>query len=296
MKISSRIQKAYEEARVLPLREHGRYVFFSDCHRGYGGWNDNFAANQNVCFTAMNYYYDRGFTYVELGDGDELWENKRQRRIIETHSHVFWMLRRFYRDGRLIMLWGNHDNKKRKEKFVRKNYASFWNECSRQEEELFPKLKVEEAVRLQSACYPELFLLHGHQGDLLNDYLYPLAAFLVRYLWRPLERWGIRDPTRPAYNYRRCERGERRFRSFAEKNGIIVVCGHTHRPVFMKPGEGGYFNDGSMVHPRCITAIELSDGELCLVKWAVCSKRDGTLHVCRTVLDGPVALSDYFSN
>ena len=139
MRISSRVQKAYEEARVLPLSEHGNYVFFSDCHRGYGGWNDNFAPNQNVCFTAMSYYYDRGFTYVELGDGDELWENKKQGRIIEMHSHVYWMLRRFYRDGRLIMLWGNHDNKKRKDKFVQKNYAVFWNECSRRKEELFPE-------------------------------------------------------------------------------------------------------------------------------------------------------------
>lgn len=76
MRISPRIKSAYNNAQIRYLGEHDRYVFFSDCHRGYGGWNDNFAANQNLCFHALQYYYDRGFTYVEIGDGDELWENR----------------------------------------------------------------------------------------------------------------------------------------------------------------------------------------------------------------------------
>lgn len=296
MRISPRIEEAYRKAQILPLKENDSYVFFSDCHRGYGGWNDNFAGNQNLCFHALQYYYERGFHYVEIGDGDELWENGNPGRIIENYSHIFWMMRQFYQKNRLIMLWGNHDNKKRKVKYARKHYAEFYNECSRKEEELFPDICFREAVRLQTGEGRELFLIHGHQGDLLNDYLHPLAGFLVRYFWKPLEKWGIRDPTRPAYNYRSCIRSEKRFRNFADKYPVIVVCGHTHRPVFPKPGEGRYFNDGSMVHPRCIIAIELTRGTLSLVKWSVCSRRDGTLYVCREVLEGPHPLKDYFEN
>ena len=295
MGIASKVEQAYRQARIIPLKENDRYVFFSDCHRGYGGWNDNFASNQNLCIRALGYYYDRGYTYVEVGDGDELWENTKQKRIVENYSHIFGQLRRFDRDGRLIMLWGNHDNKKRKPDFAAKYYDSFRNECSRKTEELFPNLAIDEALRLMHPQGYEIFVLHGHQGDLLNDYLHPLAAFLVRYVWKPLENWGVRDPTRPAYNEKRCIRREKYFCEFAEKKDICVICGHMHRPKFPKPDEGRYFNDGSMVHPRCITAIELDGERLRLVKWSVCSKKDGTLYACRELVEEETRLSDYFT-
>lgn len=289
-----RLEKVYREAPVIELEKNGSYVFFSDCHRGTGSWNDNFANNQNVCFTALNYYYDKRFTYVEIGDGDELWENRSQQKIIDTHSHVFWMMRKFYEKDRLIMIWGNHDSVKQKKNFVRKYYASYWNECEKREEPLFPELNIREAVRFRSADGEEIFAVHGHQGDLLNDYFQSGAKFLVRYVWKPLEKLGLRDPTVPARNYKTCESGEQRFCTFAKEHPTIVIAGHTHRPVFPQPGDGRYFNDGSMVHPRCITAIELVRGNISLVKWSVCSRRDGTLYVNREVLDGPVELHRYF--
>lgn len=294
MRVSPRIEKAYENAPIRKLTPGSRYVFFSDCHRGYGGWNDNFAGNQNICFHALQYYYDNGYTYVEIGDGDELWENRSPERIIEINSHIFWMMRRFHRQNRLILLWGNHDHKKSRADYVKKHYSTFFNECSRKKEELFDEKCFGEALRMQTREGYEVFAVHGHQGELLNDYLSPIAGFLVRFLWKPLEKWGVRDPTRPAYNYQCCERGEKRFRRFAEKYHLLVVCGHTHRPVFPVPGEGNYFNDGSMVHPRCITAIELSDSSLTLVKWSVCAGKNGVLYVGREVLNGPYPIREYF--
>lgn len=294
MRVSPRIEAAYDKAQIKTLSQGSRYVFFSDCHRGYGGWNDNFAGNQNHCFHALQYYYERGFTYVEIGDGDELWENRSPGRIIEANSHIFWMMRRFYRQNRLILLWGNHDRKKSREGYVKKHYSSCFNECCRKEEELFDGICVREALRLQTEEGFEVFAVHGHQGELLNDYLHPLAGFLVRFLWKPLEKWGVRDPTRPAYNYQYSEKGEKRFRRFAKQHQLLVICGHTHRPVFPAPGEGRYFNDGSMVHPRCITAIELDAGTLALVKWSTCAGKDGTLFVGREVLEGPYPIREYF--
>lgn len=73
---SSRINEAFSHAPVLPLSECSRYVLFSDCHRGNGSSNDNFLKNQNLYFAALNYYYEENFCYIELGDGDELWENR----------------------------------------------------------------------------------------------------------------------------------------------------------------------------------------------------------------------------
>jgi ribosomal protein S28E/S33 len=76
----------------------------------------------------------------------------------------------------------------------------------------------------------------------------------------------------------------------------MIITGHTHRPVFPKPGEILYFNDGSCVHPRCITGIEITNGSLSLIKWAIMTRHDRTLFVGREVLDGPIRIDDYIIN
>ena len=74
----------------------------------------------------------------------------------------------------------------------------------------------------------------------------------------------------------------------------MIICGHTHRPVFPKPGQTMYFNDGSCIHPRSITALEIINGTISLVKWAIMIKPDRSLFVGREVLEPPVRLLDYF--
>ena len=74
MSADSRLDRAFGHAPVLPLSEHSRYVLFSDCHRGTGTSGDNFLKNQHLYFAALQYYLERNYTYIELGDGDELWE------------------------------------------------------------------------------------------------------------------------------------------------------------------------------------------------------------------------------
>ena len=81
---------------------------------------------------------------------------------------------------------------------------------------------------------------------------------------------------------------------WAEKRGVMVIAGHTHRPVLPAPGESLYLNDGSCVHPRCITALELENGRITLVKWSVkivCAKN---LSVEREILAGPYSLQQYW--
>ncbi len=96
MSYESRISHAFDNAPVLPLHKGSRYVIISDCHRGSGNANDNFLKNENLYFTALAHYYERGFTYIELGDGDELWENRNMRQIIDIHNNTFHLLSYFY--------------------------------------------------------------------------------------------------------------------------------------------------------------------------------------------------------
>ena len=57
-----------------------------------------------------------------------------------------------------------------------------------------------------------------------------------------------------------------------------------------------YFNDGSCIHPRCITAIEIEGGCISLVKWSVMTRKDRTMYVEREILEGPAKLEDYFES
>lgn len=116
----SRISKSFEGALRLPLNRNSKYVLISDCHRGVGNSNDNFLKNQNLYFAALQHYYKAGYTYIELGDGDELWENRSMKQIIETHSNVFFLLSRFHEQNRLYMLYGNHDMVKKNNRYTKK--------------------------------------------------------------------------------------------------------------------------------------------------------------------------------
>jgi hypothetical protein len=53
------------------------------------------------------------------------------------------------------------------------------------------------------------------------------------------------------------------------------------------------FNDGSCVHPRSITGLEIENGRIALIKWYTDITDEGYLQIVRTVLEGPKKLIDY---
>lgn len=289
-----RLQEVYNKSPVISFDSSSRIVLMSDCHRGQGTEGDNFLKNQNLFLGALEYYDHRGFTYIELGDGDELWENRKIESITEAHSEAFGLMSRFYRENRFFMIYGNHDIVKQRPSFILKRCSQYYcysrNSCV----PLFPGIRVSEGLILENPCLKRrIFLVHGHQGSLLNDTLWPAARFLVRYFWRPLETVGFIAPVGAGRSNRTKDRIEKNLAEFAEKKGDILIAGHTHRPVFSHPGEGLYFNDGSCVHPRCVTAIEIENNQIRLVKWFISTRPDRTLYVEREVLSGAENLADY---
>lgn len=281
-----KLNKVYEHAPVIPINNQSKIVMMSDCHRGIGNWGDNFMPNQNLFFSALNYYNKRCFTYIELGDGEELWENRKLDDIIRNHSDIYWLMSRFYQDNRLYMLYGNHDMYKRSEKYVREHYEAYYCESSDCMCPLFPGIKVHEGLRLCNVkTGKEYLVVHGHQGDLMNDILWRFTAFLVRFLWKPLEIMGVNNPIRPAKNYSLQGHTQKRLAGYVQKEHIPLIVGHTHRPHLPKEGELPFYNTGSCVHPRCITALEMEQGSFTLVKWCEMTREDGSIYVGRFVLD-----------
>ena len=289
------ISRVFKNAEVISFDESSKYVLMSDCHRGDGNWGDNFAKNQNIAFRALNYYYEKGYTYFELGDGDELWENRSLEEIKEIHSNIFWLLSKFYSKKRLYLIYGNHDMVKKDDKYLKDYMYTMYDTKKKEKLPMFPDVKVHEGLILYyKPTKDEILLLHGHQGDYFNSKRWKLSRTLVRYLWRPLEIFGVNDPSRSAKNYKKRDVVEGNLSNWSLKEKKMIIAGHTHRPVFPEPGNLAYFNDGSCVHPRCITAIEISDGSITLVKWAVRVREDGVLAVERESLEGPVRLTAYF--
>lgn len=294
MSVNKRLTQVYNNSPKLAFDNHSKIIIMSDCHRGDGGWADNFLNNQNLFFAALQYYYDRGFTYIELGDGDELWENRNIDSIITTHSDSFWLMSQFYRLGRFYMIYGNHDIIKRDPKYTKTKCNSFFCDSSKSVIPLFPNIKILEGLILDYINTPyDIFLTHGHQADLLNDTFWRLSRFLVRYLWKPLELIGIRNPTSASLNRNWKTKVERRLIGWSQTNNKMLITGHTHRPIMPHPGEALYFNDGSCVHPRCITGLEITNGSIALIKWATMIRPDNSLYVGREVLEGPIRILDY---
>ncbi len=297
MSASKRLSRVLATSKVIPYDDSSRFIIMSDCHRGNGSWGDNFSNNQNLFFAALYYYYENGYTYIELGDGDELWENRAIEDIMNSHSDAFWLMSLFYKDGRFHMLFGNHDIVKKDPKFTQTKCHAFYCDSNNSQMSLFPGIKITEGLILRNRyTNNQLFLTHGHQGDYLNDNLWKLSRFLVRYIWKPLEMVGVKDPTSAAKNNEKKNSIEKKLVEWSNQNNQLLICGHTHRPVFPSVGEPLYFNDGSCVHPRCITALEIRSGTIALVKWALMTKPDRTLYVGREVLEGPVRLEEYFSS
>ncbi len=290
-----RLTRAYENAKIVPFDDSSKFILFSDCHRGDNSFADDFANNRNIYFHALKHYYNEGFDYCEIGDGDELWENINFESIFEAHKDVFGLIRLFHLNNRLHMLWGNHDMVYKDPEYVKKNLSSYFEPIDGTDKELFEGINYHEGVVLKhSETHQEIFLTHGHQADWWNYTFWRWSRFLVRVLWKPLQVWGIADPTSPAKNYKELIKIERRIKKWILQNNLLItIVGHTHRPRFPEPGDIPFFNDGSCVHPRSITGIEIENGKISLIKWQISTTEDGTLRVVRVLLEGPQKLIEY---
>ncbi len=269
MSYITRLDRAFKDAPVLPINKNSKYVFISDCHRGIGDNKDNFLKNEDEYLAALQYYYQYGYTYIEVGDGDELWENRCLDEIMSMHSQVFSMLARFHSAKRLYMLYGNHD-------MVKKTSGRCFQPA-------FPDFKVYEGVILKAD--KNILVTHGHQASFLNSTLWKLSRFLVRYLWAPLEYFTFKDPTSAAKNNTVKDNIERKLNLYAIRNNSLLIAGHTHRPT-LSADASPYINCGSCVHPRCITCIELCGHRMSLVRWCPSTKVDTGSNTYHTKSDG----------
>ena len=156
-------------------------------------------------------------------------------------------------------------------------------------------LKLHEGLILEhSSDLYRIFAVHGHQGEILNDVLWPFSCFIVRYfgkLIKTLQYRNIFSKINQTRNIEKMQNIERNMKQWAKRNNIMMIAGHTHKPAFPKPGQIPYFNDGCCVMNGYITCIEIQNGEISLVKWF---QNTTNPSITKEFLSGPEKLSSYF--
>jgi UDP-2,3-diacylglucosamine pyrophosphatase LpxH len=266
-----RLTQAFRAAKTVLFDDSSRLVFFSDLHRGDNSRSDAFAQNEDLFLQALAHYYREGFAYVEVGDGDELWQNRRFSAVKRAHRRTFDLLLTFTAQNRLHMIYGNHDIQGFQHRQIKKD-----------------GLTAHEGLILQHAQTGQrIFVVHGHQVDFKSDGIYHISRFVTRHIWRHLQNLGFSDVATSAGESRNRGRLRERVSEWIDVHKQMVICGHTHEPKFAADGAPPYFNTGSGVFDGYITGLEILNGQIAPIKW----RRSGGGQTERWLLAPPRGLS-----
>jgi hypothetical protein len=208
-----------------------RIVVFSDHHKGVGDPADDFRRCEHAYTAALGYYLEEGYRLFVLGDAEELWE-EHAGPVIEHYRAVLDLEAEFVRRGNgLERFFGNHDDQ-----------WAYAGEVAKHLRPVFGPIKVREALRLTVKGAEDdtppgtLFFVHGHQGTAESDRWGWASRLFVRHVWRPLQRRTGYSATTPARSYALRAKHDRALYEWARRQrpGVVLVAGHTHRPVFAR--------------------------------------------------------------
>ncbi|MEW6557532.1 MAG: metallophosphoesterase [Elusimicrobiota bacterium] len=285
----------YKSALKIPLNiEKGRFTVLSDQHLGDGKpGSDDFAVNRDIYLAVLNFYYENGFTIIEVGDIEELWECDFEK-VNSVYSEIYALEKKFFDTGRLYRIFGNHDIFWRNRQFQRK---------------FLPFYTIYEAIMLGD----KIFITHGHQGEFVSDKFWKVSRWFVRNIWKNIQQLLHIPSNDIVQNYKIRDRKEQLFYNWAKCKKILTIFGHTHRAFFeslskidrlrqklkdrtlsdnerksienrikqsLRDNRKGqkelpledtplpcYFNTGCCCYKNGITTIEIETGMIRLVKW-----------------------------
>ncbi|MDB5201925.1 MAG: hypothetical protein JWQ27_1334 [Ferruginibacter sp.] len=258
-----------------PTRD--KFIIFSDQHKGNKSWADDFKGCETNYLAALGHYYKEGFSFINLGDSEELWKFKPDQ-ILPANEASFAAEAAFQPD-RYYKTFGNHDiiwKNKLDVVLLLKKYFSM-------------PLNVYEGMilKINGLAKPlSIFLTHGHQGDMMSDNN-ALSTWIVAHIWMPLQRYLRVNINSPSKDFTlRNAHNKMMYEWSSRKRNLLLITGHTHRPVFasgrylehpsneidteepkhlVKPS---YFNTGCCCYDDGdITGIEIADGMIRLIKW-----------------------------
>jgi hypothetical protein len=206
--------------------EELKLIVFSDQHKGARDGADDFQRCERAYNAALAHYFELGHRLFALGDVEELWECE-PAEVIARYGRTLELEAGFHRERRYERFFGNHDD--------------LWSDpkqVSRHLGKRFEGLAVRETLRLRvmrgAESLGELFFVHGHQGTLDADRFKWVSRLFVRHVWRPLQRKLGMASTGPSVDWKLRGAHDSAMYEWARDRGqgVVLVAGHTHRPVF----------------------------------------------------------------
>lgn len=265
--------------RVCPLfleTDKDRIIIFSDQHKGNRDRADDFAGNEFNYLSALAYYKQQKFSFINLGDSEELWKYSTDE-VLPNNEKAF-AAEAAFQPHNYYKTFGNHDiiwkNKIDSERLLKKYFAM--------------PLPVYEGILIKTGIGTEtltIFCTHGHQGDKMSDNN-GFSTWIVAHIWAPVQRYlkiNVNTPSKD--DSLRNKHNKLMHEWSSNRKNLLLITGHTHKPVFasgkyaVKPShkieasDGGnlkpsYFNTGCCCfNDGDITGIEIADGHIRLIKW-----------------------------
>jgi len=304
---------------IIPFElQNGRFIIFSDQHKGARDGADDFAIAEPNYLAALDHYNNNNFTFISLGDNEELWENTLAQ-VKKYNTATFEAEKKFIGRNAFIKVFGNHDLFWQNDPFAPLQLKSIYD----------TDVKIYEGLILPVSIGDKtlnIYCTHGHQGDAQSDGNW-FSKFFVARVWGPLQGYLRINPNTPAYNNEeKTLHNDIMYKWSAQFNDILLITGHTHQPVFesltlleklywqmqmakrannndeikklqeeikkrekefsavsvdyltMKPS---YFNSGCCCFSDGdITGLEIENGFIRLIKW-----KSENEHSVRTILD-----------
>jgi predicted phosphodiesterase len=281
-----------------------KFIILSDQHKGTRNHADDFALSEKNYLSALDYYQEHRYNYINLGDSEELWKNgilsvKKYNKATFDKESLFLQNKAFFK------IFGNHDLYWDNDPLASIMLLQIYGE----------RVKVYEGLILQTKVNNKplsIYLTHGHQGDIQSDGNW-FSKWFVSNVWGPFQAYLEINPNTPATNdHVKTQHNQIMYDWSSRQNNLLLITGHTHQPVFrslthlerlyidleraekageidkarqvqqeisklVQKGEGkfsfpgyrpSYFNSGCCCFDDGdITGIEITEGCMRLVKW-----------------------------
>ncbi len=313
-RVHTALTNLYEDSKKNPGKKvlvipaninNARFIVLSDQHKGAKNGSDDFMICEPNYMTALQYYYEKDFHFISLGDEEELWENTVWP-VKAKNKESIALQKKFLLKQHYTKVYGNHDTFWCNDPFAGMHLKSMYDET----------VKIYEGVVLQlqdGDKQLDIFLTHGHQGDGQSDSNW-FSAWFVGRVWAPLQSYLNLNPNIPsAIDELKTAHNLFMYQWSEKDDNPVLITGHTHQPVFgslthlerlyrnfesaktnndeaaieklqkeihfkqneydyvvgnyskMKPY---YFNSGCCCFvDGDITGIEIADGKIRLIKW-----------------------------
>ena len=254
-----------------------KFIILSDQHKGNKSWADDFNISEPNYLAALTFYNQQEFHFINLGDSEELWKFKVTELLPQNEKSL--LAEAAFHPHRYTKTFGNHDIIW-KDKFAVAFYLKKY---------FTPTPIIYEGIilKITGLAVPlNIFLTHGHQGDLMSDNN-AFSTWLVAHLWMPMQRFLRINVNSASKDFSlRNLHNKMMYEWSSKKRNLLLITGHTHKPVFASgryynhPGNKipaveehqelfpSYFNTGCCCFDDGdITGIELAGGNISLVKW-----------------------------